>query len=70
MVVLPELSPTGYELDAGPISCDDPALTPIVDACTAKDSIAPAVAPVQEAGHRFIAMLAVDAPNLDRQSVS
>jgi predicted amidohydrolase len=60
VVVFPELSLTGYELDADPVSCDDPALTPIVDACTATDSLALVGAPVQDAGHRFIAMLAID----------
>lgn len=60
MVVFPELSLTGYELDADPISCDDPSLTPIVDACTATDSIALVGAPIQEAEHRSIAMLAID----------
>ena len=34
VVVFPELSLTGYELDAEPVSCDDPALRPIVDAGT------------------------------------
>ncbi len=60
VVVFPELSLIGYELDADPVSCDDPALTPVVDACTATDSIALVGAVVQEAEQRFIAMLAVD----------
>jgi predicted amidohydrolase len=33
VVVFPELSMTGYELDAEAISVGDPRLTPIVDAC-------------------------------------
>jgi predicted amidohydrolase len=61
VVVFPELSLTGYELDADPIRCDDPALTPIVGACTATGSVALVGAVVAEAEHRFIAMLAVDA---------
>jgi predicted amidohydrolase len=61
VVVFPELSLTGYELDAEPVSCDDPALTPIVEACAATGSLALVGAPVDDAGHRFIAMLAIDA---------
>jgi predicted amidohydrolase len=38
VVAFPELSMTGYELDAEPISLDDPLLTPIVEACAETDT--------------------------------
>lgn len=60
VVVFPELSLTGYELDATPVQCDDDALTPIIDACAATGSLALVGAPIEERGRRFIAMLAID----------
>jgi predicted amidohydrolase len=60
VIVFPELSLTGYELEARPVGCDDPALAPIVEACSAAGSLALVGAPVQTASGRFIAMLAVD----------
>jgi predicted amidohydrolase len=61
VVVFPELSLTGYELDAPAISADDPRLTPIVEACAETGSLALVGAPVHgEAGRSHIAMLAVD----------
>ena len=61
VVVFPELSLTGYELDAAAISAADPRLAPIVRACADAKAIALAGAPVQgEAGRRHIAMLAID----------
>lgn len=60
VVVFPELSLTGYELDAPAIAPDDPRLTPIVEACAATGSLALVGASVQdEAGRVHIAMLAV-----------
>lgn len=59
VVVFPELSLTGYELDAAPVACDHDVLTPIIDACAATGSLALVGAPVEEHGRRFIAMLAV-----------
>ena len=62
VVVFPELSLTGYELDASSVAPDDPALTPIVDACAAMGSLALVGAPVaDEQGRLFIAMLWIDA---------
>jgi len=61
VLVFPELSLTGYELDADPVSPSDPALAPIVDACTESGSIAFVGAPVAEDGRASIAMLRVDA---------
>lgn len=61
VVVFPELSLTGYELDAPAITAEDPRLTPIIEACAATGSLALVGAPVHgEAGAFHIALLAVD----------
>ncbi len=61
LVVFPELSLTGYELDADPVAVDDPALAPLVAACAATGTVALAGAPVVGGpGRRHIAMLRVD----------
>jgi predicted amidohydrolase len=61
VVVFPELSLTGYELDAPAVTVEDPRLEPIVEACAATGSLALVGAPVQgEAGRSHIAMVAVD----------
>jgi len=61
VVVFPELSLTGYELDAAAITVEDPRLTPIIEACAETGSVALVGAPVRgEAGRSHIAMLAVD----------
>ena len=61
VVVFPELSLTGYELDAPAITVDDPRLTPIVEACAEAGSVALVGAPVHgEAGRSHIAILAID----------
>jgi predicted amidohydrolase len=61
VVVFPELSLTGYELDAPAITVDDPRLTPIVEACAEAGSLALVGAPVDgDAGRSHIAMLAVE----------
>ena len=60
VVVFPELSLTGYELDAPAITPGDPRLTPIVAACAEVGSVALVGAPVPgEAGRSHIAFLAV-----------
>src|SRR5690242_10412356 len=46
VVVFPELSLTGYDVDAPLISPDDPRLRPLIDACAATDTIALAGAPI------------------------
>jgi predicted amidohydrolase len=46
LVVFPELSLTGYELDADPVSPGDPALAPLVAACAETESVALVGAPV------------------------
>jgi len=61
VVVFPELSLTGYELDAPAIGTDDPRLAPIVEACADAGSLALAGAPADgDAGASHIAMLAID----------
>jgi predicted amidohydrolase len=60
LVVFPELSVTGYELDADPVSLE--ALDEIVAACSETDSIALVGAPI--AGDR-IATLRVQASGVD-----
>jgi predicted amidohydrolase len=60
VVVFPELSLTGYEMDAPSIAVEDRRLTPIVEACAETGSVALVGAPVHgEAGRSHIAMLAV-----------
>jgi predicted amidohydrolase len=46
LVVFPELSLTGYDIDAPLISPDDPRLHPLIEACAATDTIALAGAPI------------------------
>ena len=61
VVVFPELSLTGYELDAPAITAEDPRLAPIVEACAESGSLALVGAPVHgEAGRSHIAILAVE----------
>jgi predicted amidohydrolase len=66
VVVFPELSLTGYELDAPPVQPADPRLAPIVAACADRGSIALVGAPIRDehgptgSGSDHIAMLAVD----------
>jgi predicted amidohydrolase len=61
LVVFPELSLTGYELDAPPLAPDDPQLAPIVEACAETGALALMGAPVNgDGGSRHIGMIAVD----------
>jgi predicted amidohydrolase len=73
VVVFPEMSLTGYLLDAPAIGVEDPRLAPLVEACAETGALALAGAPVGdevgdkagieagiEAGREYIAMLAVD----------
>jgi predicted amidohydrolase len=62
VVVFPELSLTGYELDAPVIIAEDPRLAPLVGACAETGSLALVGAPVHgRAGRSHIAMIAVNA---------
>jgi predicted amidohydrolase len=66
VILFPELSLTGYELDAPAIGAEDPRLAPITEACAQTGSLALAGAPVQgEAGRVHIGMLAVDGGGAD-----
>jgi predicted amidohydrolase len=68
VVVFPELSLTGYELDAAPVDPADEDLRPIVEACADTGAVALAGAPVKDHDHDrkgldelvFIAVLAID----------
>ena len=61
LVVFPELSLTGYELDAEAVSTADPRLNPIVDACRTAGSVALVGAPIEDdSGRLYIATLLVD----------
>lgn len=61
VVVFPELSLTGYELEAPALTALDPRLIPLAEACAEAGSVALAGAPVPgEAGRPHIAVLAVD----------
>jgi predicted amidohydrolase len=60
VIVFPELSLTGYELDAPAVDVEDARLHPIIEACSATGSIALVGAPVAGQGARYIAMLAVE----------
>ena len=61
VVVFPELSLTGYELDAPAITAEDPRLTPIIEACAETGSLALVGAPVQgEAGQSHIGIITVE----------
>jgi predicted amidohydrolase len=57
VVVFPEMSLTGYELDAPTVAPDDPRLAPLIEACAARDTVALVGAPIEGP---YIAMLAVD----------
>ncbi|WP_433370290.1 carbon-nitrogen hydrolase family protein [Actinoplanes sp. CA-142083] len=57
VVVFPEMSLTGYELEAPTVAPDDPRLAPLVEACAATDTVALVGAPVEGP---YIGMLAID----------
>ena len=66
VVVFPELSLTGYELDAAPVSLDEEALAPICEACAETETIALVGAPVLgSAGGLHIGMLRMSADDVD-----
>jgi len=61
LVVFPELSLTGYDLDAESIGPDDERLAPLVAACAAAGAVALVGAPVDHGGaHRIGALLVRD----------
>lgn len=70
VVIFPELSLTGYLLDAEAVTVTDARLAPVIEACAGTGALALIGAPVQgeagaeagaDAGPAYIAMLAVDA---------
>ncbi|MEV4482946.1 carbon-nitrogen hydrolase family protein [Micromonospora coxensis] len=61
VVVFPELSLTGYELDAAPVDVADARLAPLVEACAATGALALVGAPVGDPDRPCLGMLAVDA---------
>ncbi len=60
LVVFPELSLTGYELEAAAVSIHDPRLEPIVEACRAMDAIALVGAPIAQDRRAYIAAIRID----------
>lgn len=60
VVVFPEMSLTGYHLDAAPVSRDDPALAPLVAACAHSGATALVGAPVEADDAVYIGVLAID----------
>jgi predicted amidohydrolase len=60
VVVFPELSLTGYELDAEPVPLSAPVLAPLVEACDRTGCVAFAGAPVADGKRRYIAALRID----------
>lgn len=61
LVAFPELSLTGYDLDAEPVDPDDPVLLPLVEACTEVGAVALVGAPVRtQEGAVHVATLRVD----------
>jgi predicted amidohydrolase len=60
LVVFPELSLTGYELDTPAVSTNDSRLVPIVEACRAVNAIALVGAPIEQDGRAYIAALWID----------
>jgi predicted amidohydrolase len=65
LVVFPELSLTGYELDAAPLSVDDAALAPIAEACAQTGAVALVGASVEGRAGKNIATLRVDADGVE-----
>lgn len=61
LVVFPELSLTGYILDAANVDPADPLLAPLVQACADTGTLALAGAPIEWRGAERIGVLAVDA---------
>ncbi|MFC0533928.1 carbon-nitrogen hydrolase family protein [Phytohabitans kaempferiae] len=59
VVVFPELSLTGYELEATTVDITDPRLGALVEACAAAGTLALVGAPVEGERGRHIAMLGV-----------
>lgn len=61
LVVFPELSLTGYELDAPAIDIASAVMEPLTSICAATGSVALVGAPVEADGQHYIATVRVDA---------
>jgi predicted amidohydrolase len=61
VVAFPELSLTGYELDAAPVDPADERLSPMIEACAATGAVALVGAPTSDPDGDHISVLAVDA---------
>lgn len=59
VVVFPELSLTGYELDATPVDLSDERLEPLLMACGEANCVALTGAPITQDGVDYIAMVAI-----------
>lgn len=60
LVVFPELSLTGYQLDVSPVDIASAVMEPLTSICAATGSAALVGAPVESDGRRFIATVLVD----------
>ncbi|MBW0101514.1 carbon-nitrogen hydrolase family protein [Pseudonocardia sp. KRD291] len=60
VVVFPELSLTGYDLAARPLSPEDPVLEPLQEACAETGALALVGAVTRQADRRYIAALAIE----------
>ena len=59
LIVFPEMSLTGYVLDAPTVAADDPVLAPLIAACAESDAVALVGAPLDWSGAERIGVLAV-----------
>jgi predicted amidohydrolase len=59
LIVFPEMSLTGYVLDAPAVAADDPVLAPLIAACAEADAVALVGAPLDWSGAERIGVLAV-----------
>jgi predicted amidohydrolase len=64
-VVFPELSLTGYELEAPAVDPEESALLPIIKACAETASVAFVGAPIEQDEQRYIATLMIDGAGVD-----
>ncbi len=61
VVLFPELSLTGYELESPALALDDPRLAPLIAACAEMRTLALAGAPVRGEAGKYLGLLAVQA---------
>jgi predicted amidohydrolase len=68
LVIFPELSLTGYDLEAGPVDPEDSRLGALMVACARTGTLALAGAPVEGADRPFIAVLAIGSAGDDQRA--